>query len=430
MRFKFYRSIIQRRQGFKPLDYRDRLKDITQEGISNLLSWAQKGSQLIKMDKQILLSSSLQRRSSWTDSEEEEEADQINPMALPNVSTYNVINNAIQTQVPEKKPQIVKSSTQQHLEVQMTSNIEFQGAWPVRSQAQHEQERAQERRTVKRRENRLKQSDQYWQARDPDQQALYRAIVLTNTISDYAAQIQEQNLIYYHDNTIEEQMIETEKVISALEARNKHRRDNLDKENETRTSQKESIEQTRTFKKDYIDCNPTLQVDRANTRSPRLPHPQIQHQIREVSSQEEDDLDKKILQLQEEIDMIQLRFEQEVHDTLFGELDCPSDLNNNEMDKYCQSEDSEETKDHLSIQGNKDKHMKMDKQNENENASKVKISLKQRSRMQTIRKWKNKANVMIPKSLELLDLRRREEDIREVRKQRYNGHVRRRILII
>ncbi|KAA6326802.1 MAG: hypothetical protein EZS28_053899, partial [Streblomastix strix] len=237
-------------------------------------------------------------------------------------------------------------------------------------------------------------------------------------------------------------MIETEKEVSALEARNKHRRDNLDKENETSTLEKQRTELTRTLRKDYIDSNPTLQVDRKNLRSPRLPSyieqsialevderlplpnqvnnmqdamlinttilplrinfnqgsgprlnltypppelannnqllffeqqainnrnrvhqplqlsapvnpvqpnsPQIQYQIRQVDPQEEEDLDKQILQLQEVRDMLQLRFQQEVHDTIFGEIDCPSDLNNNEMNKQSQSEDSEEAKDPLS----------------------------------------------------------------------------------
>ncbi|KAA6309390.1 MAG: hypothetical protein EZS28_056521, partial [Streblomastix strix] len=39
---KFHRIIIQRRLGFKPQDYSDKLKDRTQEGISFLLTWAQK----------------------------------------------------------------------------------------------------------------------------------------------------------------------------------------------------------------------------------------------------------------------------------------------------------------------------------------------------------------------------------------------------
>ncbi|KAA6395841.1 MAG: hypothetical protein EZS28_008641, partial [Streblomastix strix] len=73
--------------------------------------------------------------------------------------------------------------------------------------------------------------------------------------------------------------------------------------------------------------------------------------------------------------MIQLRIEQEVHDTVFGEIDCPSDLNNNEMYKQSQSEDSEEAKDPPSIQNDKVKHTKIDKQNENENAAIVKVSL-------------------------------------------------------
>ncbi|KAA6365713.1 MAG: hypothetical protein EZS28_038760 [Streblomastix strix] len=103
--------------------------------------------------------------------------------------------------------------------------------------------------------------------------------------------------------------------------------------------------------------------------------PQIQYQIWQVDPQEEEDLDKQILQLQEERDMLQLRFEQEVHDIVLGVLNCPSDLNNNEQDKQSQSEDSEEAKDPLSIRGYKEKRMEMDKQNENENAAKVKVSL-------------------------------------------------------
>ncbi|KAA6395770.1 MAG: hypothetical protein EZS28_008702 [Streblomastix strix] len=439
-------------------------------------------------DKQIFLLSSLQRRSSWPDSDEEEEPNQINPMVLSKVSTQSVINNAIQTQVPEKRPQMVTTSTQQRLIVQMPSNIEFQGAWHVRSQAYLEQDRAQVRRTVsiielqqrlraaeqedrelERRENRQRQSDRYWKATDPDQQALDRAIALTNRISDYAARTDEQNPIYYHDNTVEEQMVETEKDVSALEAGNKHIRDNLDKENETRTLENERIDLKKTLRKYYIDSNPILYVDRKNPRSPHFPSyieqsialevderlplpnqvnnmqdtilintiisplqinfnqdsgtklnftcppaelannnqlsffeqqvinnsngahqplqpmlpvnhvqpnsPQIQYQIKQVEPQDEEDLDKQVLQLQEEKDSIQLRFDQEVHDTVFVDIDCPSDLNNNEMDKQSQSEDSKVVIYPLSIRGDKEKHMEMDKQNENENAAKVKVSL-------------------------------------------------------
>ncbi|KAA6402059.1 MAG: hypothetical protein EZS28_002424 [Streblomastix strix] len=412
-------------------------------------------------DKQIFLPSGLQNRSSWTDSEEED-VDQINPM-IPKVSSQNVINNTIQIQVLERRPQTVTQSTQQHFTVQMPFNSHFQGAWPVRSQAQLEQERAQKKRTVsiiglqqilraaeldnrdlnqdenpishqsqlrEIRENRQKRSDQYWKAGDPDQQALDKAILLTNRISDYAARTEEQNPTYYHDNTIEEQMIETEKEVSALEARNEHRIGNQNKENEARTLEKERIEQTKTLKMGFIDSNPTLQVNRTNPQSPRIPsyieqaialevderlplpnfennmqgamlinttilhlrinfiqdscskinltYPppdltnnnqpsffeqqvindrnrihqllqppmlpgnpvqsnssQIQYQIREVDPQEEEDLDKQILQIQEERDMIQLRFEQEVHDTVFGDIDCPSNLNNNEITNAC-----------------------------------------------------------------------------------------------
>ncbi|KAA6372364.1 MAG: hypothetical protein EZS28_032109 [Streblomastix strix] len=77
-------------------------------------------------DKQIFLPSCLQRRSSWTDPEEE--AGQINLMVLPKVSTQNVINNAIQTQIQERRPQIIIPSTYQHLTVQMPLTV-FNGQW-------------------------------------------------------------------------------------------------------------------------------------------------------------------------------------------------------------------------------------------------------------------------------------------------------------
>ncbi|KAA6360124.1 MAG: hypothetical protein EZS28_044348 [Streblomastix strix] len=67
-------------------------------------------------------------------------------------------------------------------------------------------------------------------------------------------------------------MIQSEKEISALEAKNKHRRDNLDKENEVRTQEKERIELTKTLRKDYIDSNLTLQVDSTSRQSPCLPN--------------------------------------------------------------------------------------------------------------------------------------------------------------
>ncbi|KAA6367886.1 MAG: hypothetical protein EZS28_036587 [Streblomastix strix] len=40
-------------------------------------------------------------------------------------------------------------------------------------------------------ERKQKQTGQFWKVRDPDQQALDRAIVLTKRISDYAARTQE-----------------------------------------------------------------------------------------------------------------------------------------------------------------------------------------------------------------------------------------------
>ncbi|KAA6395761.1 MAG: hypothetical protein EZS28_008707, partial [Streblomastix strix] len=195
--------------------------------------------------KQIFLSSCQQRRSTWTYSEvEEEEVIQISPMVQSKVSTQNVTSNATQTQVHERMSQIITSSSKQHFAVQMPPNTYFYRIWPVHSQAQLEQERAQERRNVsiidlqqrimtaeqdnqdlnqkenpishqnqlkKRRENKNKQSDPFWKARDPDQQALDKEILLTNTISDYAARTEDKNVTQYHGNTIEKQIIQIKK---------------------------------------------------------------------------------------------------------------------------------------------------------------------------------------------------------------------------
>ncbi|KAA6387880.1 MAG: hypothetical protein EZS28_016596 [Streblomastix strix] len=112
-------------------------------------------------DKQIFLPSGLQRRSSWTDSEGEEEPEQINPM-IPKVSTQNEINKPIQTQMPDRRPQVVTTSTQQHLTVQMPPSTEFQSAWPIHSQAEVEEERAWDKRVVSIRElqQRLRAAEQ------------------------------------------------------------------------------------------------------------------------------------------------------------------------------------------------------------------------------------------------------------------------------
>ncbi|KAA6365567.1 MAG: hypothetical protein EZS28_038906 [Streblomastix strix] len=143
--------------------------------------------------------------------------------------------------------------------------------------------------------------------------------------------------------------------------------------------------------------------------------PQILYQIREVEPQEAENLDKQILKLQEERDMMQLRFKQEVHDTVFGNLDCPSDLSNNEMGKQSQSENSEEAKNSLSIQDDKEMCTKKDKQNENENAEKAKILLIKEKQKENHKEMDKKAKMMITQSLELLELRIREEDIREIK---------------
>ncbi|KAA6361111.1 MAG: hypothetical protein EZS28_043361 [Streblomastix strix] len=130
------------RRNLQPLDiglkrYSANLDSISQTPHVNITEMAK--------NKQIFLPSGLQMRSSWTNSEEEEEKDQINPMVSPKVSIQNMIYNAIQTQMPERRPQMVRSSTQQRLTVQMPPNTESQGAWPIRFQVQIEQERAQER---------------------------------------------------------------------------------------------------------------------------------------------------------------------------------------------------------------------------------------------------------------------------------------------
>ncbi|KAA6363374.1 MAG: hypothetical protein EZS28_041098 [Streblomastix strix] len=109
----------------------------------------------------------------------------------------------------ERRPLMVTTSTQQRLTVQTPPITESQGAWPIRSQAFIEREKAWDKRVVsiiellqrlraaeqedrelnqeenpishqsqlrERRENRQRQSDRYWNTIDPDQQALDRAI--------------------------------------------------------------------------------------------------------------------------------------------------------------------------------------------------------------------------------------------------------------
>ncbi|KAA6399827.1 MAG: hypothetical protein EZS28_004645 [Streblomastix strix] len=134
--------------------------------------------------------------------------------------------------------------------------------------------------------------------------------------------------------------------------------------------------------------------------------PQKLYQIREVDPYEEDDLDKQIRQLQEERDMMQLRFEQEVHETIFGDLVCPSDLDDNEMNKQSQSENSEEAKDSQSVQDEKGNIQRWI------NNIKTRIQLKprsyqrKRSYKKSIRKWTIKVKVMTPRRLKLLKLRK------------------------
>ncbi|KAA6387108.1 MAG: hypothetical protein EZS28_017361, partial [Streblomastix strix] len=321
------------------------------------------------------------------------------------------------------------------LQAQQISSSDLAAEQDNRDLNQEENPISYQSQLRERRENRQKHSDLFWKIKHPDQQILNRTIILKIRISDYACRTEEQNSIYYHDKTIEEKIIQTKKEISALVSENKHRRYYLVKENEIRTLKNERIDLIRTLRNDQIDSNPTIQLDRLNPQSPRLPNyieqaialevderlplpnykqdpptvitpntveiagvrikrrtnqpsstvvpenpiqsnsPQVQYQIIEVDPLEEEDLDKQILQLQEERDMIQMKFELEVHDTIFGEFDCLSDLNNNELNKQSQSEDSEEAKDPLSIQGDKKKHTTMDQQNENENSAKAKVSL-------------------------------------------------------
>ncbi|KAA6378251.1 MAG: hypothetical protein EZS28_026219 [Streblomastix strix] len=341
-------------------------------------------------DKQIFLTNGLQRRSSWTDSKEEEKAYQINSMS----------------------------------------------SWPVHFQAQLEQVRSLERR--KKRENKLKQADQFRNAGGQ-----------SNRLQTKTDDLNRNGGIH-------------------IRSQIKHRRDNLDKENEIRTSEKERIELTRTLRKDYKDSNSTQQVDRSNPQNPRfpdymeqqialeigdpLPQPiylfnikdamlintiisplrinfkqdsssnlnityppaalannnqlsffeqqvinnmnmiqqhlqpptlnentiqlncsQMQYQIREVDHQEEEDLEKQIYFLQDERDLLQLRFEQDLHDTVFGDVNCSSDLNNKDMDKLSQKENAKQAKDPISKLNEKMKQTKMDIQNMNENSAKAKV---------------------------------------------------------
>ncbi|KAA6397809.1 MAG: hypothetical protein EZS28_006656 [Streblomastix strix] len=110
---------------------------------------------------------------------------------------------------------------------------------------------------------------------------------------------------------------------------------------------------------------------------------QIYYQIKEVTPQDEEDLDKQILKQQEEKDLIQIRFELEVHDTVFGDIYCPSGFNINVINKQSQSEDSEEAKDPLSKKDDKEKYIKIDQLIQNDNQAKAKDPLTKEMQKET-----------------------------------------------
>ncbi|KAA6364920.1 MAG: hypothetical protein EZS28_039553 [Streblomastix strix] len=66
------------------------------------------------------------------------------------------------------------------------------------------------------------------------------------------------------------------------------------------------------------------------------------------------------------MDMQQLNQGKDVQDIVFGDMDCLLEVNNKEINKQIQCEDSKEVKDHLTKQEDKETLTKMDKQNHSE----------------------------------------------------------------
>ncbi|KAA6402324.1 MAG: hypothetical protein EZS28_002144 [Streblomastix strix] len=210
-------------------------------------------------NKQIFLLSDLQKRSSWIvsqeeEEEEEEEQQQIKPIVPSKVSTQNMINKAIQTQSLRALGQFVPMPDLNNRE-RKRDELLILGSSSRDLELQN-----------KRLEIQIKKKIQFHIKVNQGREERIGRNNLNNSGKQEIQNNQSQTKQQYC------QMIQTEKEESALEVFNKHMRENLDKENEIKTLENEKNEQIRTLRKDYIDSNPTLQIDRANPQSPRLPN--------------------------------------------------------------------------------------------------------------------------------------------------------------
>ncbi|KAA6388772.1 MAG: hypothetical protein EZS28_015703 [Streblomastix strix] len=155
---------------------------------------------------------------------------------------------------------------------------------------------------------------------------------------------------------------------------------------------------------------PNLNLNKKNAKINELIASQIHNRdlwLQKINPQEEEDLDKQIHQLQEERDTKQLVYEQDAYDIVFGDIDCPADLNNNEMDKQSQSENSEEAKDHLSKQDGKMKHTKTDNQNQNENSAKAQVLLTKQKQKENYKEMDNQSQSDDFKKFEIIQVKKK-----------------------
>ncbi|KAA6356582.1 MAG: hypothetical protein EZS28_047891 [Streblomastix strix] len=108
------------------------------------------------------------------------------------------------------------------------------------------------------------QLEQHWKVKDPNYSVLERTKRFSNSNTDYAAQMKQQNPVNYHDNTVEKQILEAEKNIFAPEAQNMLRTESLIKLNQNKTLEGKITTLQKTLKRDFIKSNPLLQVDHTN----------------------------------------------------------------------------------------------------------------------------------------------------------------------
>ncbi|KAA6402601.1 MAG: hypothetical protein EZS28_001867 [Streblomastix strix] len=230
-----------------------------------------------------------------------------------------------------------------------------------------------------------KQLEQYWRANNLNQQMLERAKALTNRITYYAAQKEQQNPIRYHDNAVLEQITEAEWIIFALNTQNQLRKLSLTKEIERKTFEGKKTTLKKVLWKVFTDLNPLqksglirtyrVRVSQKSTKA-QLQYKQMKHssyqtlkifwatisklyikiiqqpvhdQIRTEQTTQPENLDQNILRLQNEKEMLIHDFEQFIQNNFFQvDEECIHETSQEQIGNQSQQEE-EDSKEILDI---------------------------------------------------------------------------------